>query len=50
MLNIVKLLDVGCGDMPNGDVNLDLFYYGRGKNFAIGEAHHFDQSIETIKA
>lgn len=26
--------------MPKGDVNLDLFYYGKGKNFVIGEAHH----------
>jgi len=36
----VKTLDVGCGDRPTGDVNLDLFYYGRGKNYVIGEAHH----------
>jgi len=36
----VELLDVGCGDVPKGDVNLDLFYYGKGENFVLGEAHH----------
>jgi SAM-dependent methyltransferase len=40
MVQVVALLDVGCGDVPKGDVNLDLFYYGRGKNFVLGEAHH----------
>ena len=36
----MKVLDVGCGDRPTGDVNLDLFYYGKWKNFVVGEAHH----------
>jgi len=36
----MKVLDVGCGDRPTGDVNLDLFFYGKWKNFIIGEAHH----------
>ena len=36
----MKVLDVGCGDRPAGNVNLDLFYYGKWKNFIIGEAHH----------
>ena len=36
----MELLDVGCGDVPKGDVNLDLFYYGKGDNFVFGEAHH----------
>lgn len=36
----MKVLDVGCGDTPAGDVNLDLFFYGKWKNFIIGEAHH----------
>ena len=36
----MKVLDVGCGDRPKGDVNLDLFYYGKWKNFIIAEAHH----------
>jgi len=36
----LEFLDVGCGDVPKGDVNLDLFYYGRGANFVFGEAQH----------
>lgn len=36
----MNVLDVGCGDRPKGDVNLDLFYYGKWKNFIMGEAHH----------
>jgi ubiquinone/menaquinone biosynthesis C-methylase UbiE len=40
MVEMMELLDVGCGDVPKGDVNLDLFYYGRGENFVFGEAHH----------
>jgi ubiquinone/menaquinone biosynthesis C-methylase UbiE len=36
----LKILDVGCGDNPRGDVNLDLFFYVRYENFVIGEAHH----------
>ena len=35
----MKVLDVGCGDRPKGDVNLDLFFYGKWKNFIIAEAH-----------
>jgi len=34
------ILDIGCGDRPTGDVNLDLFYYEKWKNFIIAEAHH----------
>jgi ubiquinone/menaquinone biosynthesis C-methylase UbiE len=44
----VEFLDVGCGDVPKGDVNLDLFYYGRGKNFVIAEAHHLPFKDETF--
>lgn len=36
----MKVLDVGCGDRPAGDVNLDLSFYGKWKNFTIAEAHH----------
>ena len=36
----MKVLDVGCGDRPAGDVNLDRFFYGKWKNFIVGEAHH----------
>lgn len=36
----MNVLDVGCGNRPTGDVNLDLFFYGKCKNFVIGEAHH----------
>ena len=36
----MNVLDVGCGDRPTGDVNLDRFYYGKWNNFVIGEAHH----------
>jgi len=43
----LKVLDVGCGNAPKGDVNLDLFFYGKWKNFIIAEAHHlpFKNSI-----
>jgi len=44
----VEFLDVGCGDVPKGDVNLDLFYYGKGKNFVLGEAHHLPFKSETF--
>lgn len=43
-----EFLDVGCGDVPKGDVNLDLFYYGRGSNFVMGEAHHLPFKDETF--
>mgnify|MGYP005847883207 CR=1 FL=1 len=36
----MDFLDVGCGDVPRGNVNLDRFYYGVGANFVIGEAHY----------
>lgn len=36
----MKVLDVGCGDVPKGDVNLDLFFYVKCQNFVIAEAHH----------
>jgi ubiquinone/menaquinone biosynthesis C-methylase UbiE len=36
----LKILDLGCGDSPIGDVNLDLFFYVRCENFVIVEAHH----------
>ncbi|MBN1245158.1 methyltransferase domain-containing protein [Candidatus Bathyarchaeota archaeon] len=34
--------------MPKGDVNLDLFYYGRGKTFVVGEAHHLPFKTEAF--
>jgi ubiquinone/menaquinone biosynthesis C-methylase UbiE len=36
----MQTLDVGCGDRPAGNVNLDRFYYGKGENFVIAEAHY----------
>jgi len=36
----LKVLDVGCGDAPKGDVTLDLFFYVKCKNFVIAEAHY----------
>jgi ubiquinone/menaquinone biosynthesis C-methylase UbiE len=48
MVETVELLDVGCGDVPKGNVNLDLFYYGRGENFVFGEAHHLPFKNETF--
>lgn len=48
MVKTVEFLDVGCGDVPRGEVNLDLFYYGRGKNFVFGEAHHLPFKDETF--
>jgi ubiquinone/menaquinone biosynthesis C-methylase UbiE len=48
VVKTVELLDVGCGDVPKGDVNLDLFYYGRGKNVVLGEAHHLPFKAETF--
>jgi len=29
----LKVLDVGCGNAPKGDVNLDLIFNGKWKNF-----------------
>lgn len=48
MVQTVEFLDVGCGDVPKGNVNLDLFYYGRGRNFIIGEAHHLPFKSEAF--
>jgi ubiquinone/menaquinone biosynthesis C-methylase UbiE len=45
---MMDLLDVGCGDVPKGDVNLDLFYYMRGQNFVFGEAHHLPFKNESF--
>jgi ubiquinone/menaquinone biosynthesis C-methylase UbiE len=42
------MLDIGCGDVPKGDVNLDLFYYRMGRNFVKGEAHHLPFKDETF--
>lgn len=48
MVKTVEFLDVGCGDVPKGDVNLDLFYYGRGANFVFGEAQHLPFKDESF--
>ena len=50
-LDMVEILDVGCGDRPRGTVNLDFGDYGdlyqrnqlnpsKIKNFVRGDAHH----------
>ena len=44
----MKILDVGCGDRPAGDVNLDRFYYGKWKNFVIAEAHQLPLKKNTF--
>lgn len=47
------MLNIGCGDKPTGDVNLDRFYYGKGKNFFIADAHYLpfkDNGFEKIYA
>jgi ubiquinone/menaquinone biosynthesis C-methylase UbiE len=44
----MQILDVGCGDRPIGDVNLDLFYYGKCKNFVIAEAHYLPFKNNTF--
>jgi ubiquinone/menaquinone biosynthesis C-methylase UbiE len=44
----MDLLDVGCGDVPKGDVNLDLFYYMKAPNFVFGEAHHLPFKNESF--
>jgi len=36
----MRTLDVGCGNVPKGDVNLDIHYFGKWKNFLFGDAHH----------
>ncbi len=46
----MKILDVGCGDRPKGDVNVDLFFYMKCENFIVAEAHHlpFKNSVFEI--
>jgi len=47
-MTLMNVLDVGCGDRPTGDVNLDLFFYGKWNNFIIGEAHHLPFKNEAF--
>lgn len=44
----MTVLDVGCGDRPTGDVNLDLFNYGKCKNNVIAEAHQLPFKKNTF--
>jgi len=44
----MTILNVGCGDRPAGDVNLDRFYYGKWKNFVIAEAHYLPFKKNTF--
>jgi ubiquinone/menaquinone biosynthesis C-methylase UbiE len=47
----LRVLDVGCGDNPKGNVNLDLFFYVKCENFIIADAHHLpfkNSSFEKV--
>ena len=44
----MQTLDVGCGDRPIGDVNLDRFFYGKCENFVIAEAHYLPFKNNTF--